>query len=288
MNNAAKIIIIIYLPWLISLILEFDSNISYFTAWLGSFFIFYITIFSSLAPYKRSKKHPFPVMKPLILIQLVFAGFMCCTSIFYFIEHIDSDTALISQCQRLSLLAHASLVTGMILKLIPNEYLQNSRTGPSMNLVLTICLLSFCFAKSLNYIPSFIQFKYPLQILSITSTVYLLVKGIATKKIIYAAIGMSMFSIQFIESTLTGFKEGIIIQILTLIFISFHYYKSLILILGSGFFLIALYILPTYTAVFRTESWINGNSLNSAREQAYQTFFNEENSQVIFENNWEF
>ena len=288
MSNAAKIIVIVYLPWLLSMIVEFDPDISYFAAWLGSFFIFYITIFSSLAPYKTSENNPLPVMKPLILVQLIFAGFMCCTSIFYFLEHIDSDTTLISQCQRLSLLAHASLVSGMILKLSPNDYLQNISIRPSMKLILTMCFLSFCFAKLLDYVPSFIQLKYPLQVLSITSTVYVLVKGIATQKIMYAAIAISMFSIQFIESTLTGFKEGIIIQILTLIFISFHYYRSLVLILGSGIFLIALYVLPTYTAVFRKESWINGNSMNSAREQAYQTFFNEESSQLIFENNWEF
>jgi hypothetical protein len=38
----------------------------------------------------------------------------------------------------------------------------------------------------------------------------------------------------------------------------------------------------------REKSWQNGNSTSSARDQAYQTFFNEENDQMILETNWKF
>jgi hypothetical protein len=288
MIGKAKSILLVYAPWLLSIMLELDPLLSFFTAWLGSFFIFYITIFSSLAPNRASTNVIITIMKPLILIQIIFAGFMCCTSIFYFIEHSEDELDLISQCQRLSLLAHCSLVSGITLAVKTKRPIIKNIFQPSLALILWICLLSFLSVKALNYLPSIIQFKYPLQVLSITTAVYLLVKGTAAKCIGYALIGLTMFSIHFIDSTLTGFKEGIIVQLLTLTFISIHYYRIPVLVIGTIVLLIALYILPTYTTVMREKSWIEGSSTLLAREQAYQTFFNEENDQLILENNWTF
>jgi hypothetical protein len=288
MSDKAKLILVIYMPWILAKIFSLDPIASFFIAWIGSFYIFYVTIFSSLAPFKTPGNGNVEVMKPIILVQLIFAGFMCCTSIFYFIEHVEEEAMLISQCQQLSLLAHSSLVVGIVLitKIENSEF--SVAYQPSLRLILSICALSFMTAKALDYLPSFIQFKFPLQVLSITTAVYLLVKGIAAKNISYALIGFAMFSIHFIESTLTGFKEGIIVQILTLIFVSFHFFKTFVLTLGAAVLLLALYILPTYTTVMREKSWQNGDSTSSARDQAYQTFFNEENDQMILETNWKF
>lgn len=41
-----KVLILIYLPWVIAIGAQVDPVISYFVAWLGSFFIFYWTLFS--------------------------------------------------------------------------------------------------------------------------------------------------------------------------------------------------------------------------------------------------
>jgi hypothetical protein len=289
MINKKKMIVLVYLPWVLSLILEFDPILSFLTAWIGSFFIFYITIFSMLAPLNLMESKTFPVMRPIILVQIIFAGFMCCTSVFYFIDHYgQGEVDLISQCQRFSLLAHSSLVTGMILMMKTEKNRVSKITTPDLSVILGICLLSYLSSKGLEYLPSLIQFKYPLNMLSITSAVYLLVKGISVQHFSYATAGLIMFGIHFIASTLTGYKEGIIVQIITLTFISFHYFRHLILVTAIPCLALALYVLPTYTLVMRAESWTNGKSAYSAREQAYQTFFNDESEQLIIENNWAF
>ena len=284
-----KIIFLIYLPWILSWVLQLDSHISFVVAWLGSFFIFYVTIFSPLSPLRRSDSKTILVMKPLVIIQLVFAGFMCCTSIFYFIDKYEEDANVISQCQRLSLLAHASLVSGLILLTKPPCLKQKkSEELLNFNVILGMCLLSYFFAKSLNYLPPLIQFKYPLQVLSINTATYLLVKKLSMVSVLHKIVGLSIFSLQFIESTLTGFKEGIIIQILTLAFLSFHFYPRVVLIALLPCMATALYILPTYTIVIRAEAWANGKTAPVARDEAYQTFFNEGTDQLIMGNNWTF
>jgi hypothetical protein len=288
MINKAPIILLIYLPWLLAHLFKFDPKLSFFTAWIGSFFIFYISISSSLAPLNTNKNFLIPVMKPIVLIQIIFAGFMCCTSIFYFLQHIDGAIETISECQRLSLLAHSSLVTGMILMIKNDNQSQSISFSPTLSLVSGICIIAYLSSKGLVYITPLIQFKYPLQLLSITTGVYVIIKGTAERHLVSSLIGVTMFSIHFIESTLTGFKEGIIVQILILAFVGFHYYRKFVLLTAVPALIIALYILPTYANIMRTESWTKGRPATSARTQAYQTFFAEENDHLIMENNYQF
>jgi hypothetical protein len=287
MINKKRIIFLVYLPWVLSQALNFDPILSFYTSWIGSFFIFYVTIFSSSAPINVTES-AVRVMQPIILIQLIFAGFMCCTSIFYFLDHAEDEVDLISQCQRLSLVGHSSLVTGIILMMRPEKSPNAKAAVPNLNLIMGICVASYLSSKSFEYLPSLIQFKYPLNVLSITSAVYLLVKGLSVQHFLYATAGLIMFSIHFIASTLTGYKEGIIVQIITLAFITFHYFRRIILVSAIPCLAVALYILPTYTLVMRAESWSNGKSAAFARERAYQTFFNDESDQLIIENNWAF
>ena len=288
MINKTPIILLIYVPWVLAHIFSFDPKLSFLTAWIGSFFIFYISIFSTIAPLKTTKSDGIPVMKPIILIQIIFAGFMCCTSIFYFLQHIDGDIEIISECQRLSLLAHCSLVTGMILMIKNENNIQSTSFRPTLRLVSWICVIAYLSSKGLVYITPIIQFKYPLQILSITTGIYVLIKGTAERNLASSLIGITMFSVHFIESTLTGFKEGIIVQILILVFVGFHYYRKFVLLTAIPALIIALYILPTYATIMRTESWTKGRPATSARTQAYQTFFAEENDHLIMENNYQF
>ena len=127
-----KVLILIYVPWFLAIITQLDPVISYFVAWGGSFYIFYLTLFSKVKFIPQDLPLTRQVMRPIVLIQLIFAGFMCCTSIFYFMDHMGYEyfnkvsiipfkanelTYYIAKCQRMSLLAHAALVTGMIVQI---------------------------------------------------------------------------------------------------------------------------------------------------------------------------
>jgi hypothetical protein len=129
MPSRAGILFLVYTPWVLAECLTLYPTVSYLISWLGSFMIFYLTLLSPVRFLSRDRPLQFQVLRPIVLIQLIFAGFMCCTSIFYFIDHFtqtpffnfwamnlqaDELTILVAKAQRISLLAHAALVTGII------------------------------------------------------------------------------------------------------------------------------------------------------------------------------
>lgn len=288
MRSTSSLISLIYLPLLLAEITGFYPTLSYTIAWLGSFLIFYLTLFSPFRHLSYDLPFHHQIMRPIVLIQLIFAGFMCCTSIFYFLAHLDSESlSNIAKCQRLALLAHSAIVTGMILLIKPTpqiKYKLNNQDG----LLYKLCILCYVVSASLNYVPELIQFKYSLSSISITCSAFLFIKGMVKRLITPLLFGGIPFGLNIISSTLTGFKESIIVNILLLGFLAFPYYKKTILILVIPCIYLLMYILPTFTSVIRTQSWLSGKPKEIAREEAYQTFFNENNEALININNREF
>ncbi|MHA4894687.1 exosortase Y-associated Wzy-like protein [Pedobacter sp. PWIIR3] len=279
---------LICIPWLLAMIFSDFPILSFLTAWSGSFYIFYITLFSRCSVYSVFSHDKIAYMQPIFMIQLIFAGFMCCTSIFYFIAHLDGDLLVIANCQRISLLGHISLVSGIMITL--NENKSSTTLYPKKFLwtLSKVCVVSLAVALSLDYIPGLIQLKYPLLVLSATCGSYLLIHGIYQRSFLFALFGTTIYITNFINSTLSGFKEGIIVQWLTIIFIALPIYKKSIIALGLPIACLFLYILPTYTIVIREQSWFKGKPRENAREQAYQTFFDDGNDEIIDQNNWKF
>ncbi|RZK76717.1 MAG: hypothetical protein EOO85_10650 [Pedobacter sp.] len=286
MKGRLPIIPLIYSPWLLSMSFSHNPILSFLTAWLGSFLIFYITIASPISPY--SKKLKDYIMRPLVLQQLIFAGFMCCTSIFYFIEHIGDDLTSVAKCQRLSLLGHASLATGILLSIKRRNAIQYIAAVTDIKLQLILCFSSLLISILLNYIPALLQFKYPLVVVSIISGALLLTKGIKKGEILLIISGSAVFFSTLTSILFTGFKEAILVQFIILSFNTFPYYKKTTLFLAIPIIYLLLYVLPTYTSIIRLQSWGNGKSEDIVVENASQTFFNEANDQLVLDNNWKF
>ncbi len=282
----------LYLPWLFAMAIQYYPVLSYFIAWAGSLFIFYLSISSV-----KNKQ----VMQPLILIQLIFAGFMCCSSIFYFLHHLDKlnyagyfldaaaneQTLLIAECQRYALLAHASLISGIISLRKPLIH-PHWQIRKDRNALIKIGLSTFLIAKILNYIPAIAQWSIPLSNISMACSAYMLVKGLSKRSLKDFVPGAVIFGSQLLSATLTGYKESLIIQFILLSFISFHKYPRAIIFISPVCMLLLLYILPTFTLIVRTQSWVLGKSSQEARLNAYQTFFDEQNEDQIMLNNWDF
>src|SRR5882757_3931176 len=79
-------LIALYIPWGLATLFNNDPVFSYLTAWLGSFFIFALTLTGWVKPLPSDLKFGEQLMRPLILVQIIFAGYMCCTSIFYLMD----------------------------------------------------------------------------------------------------------------------------------------------------------------------------------------------------------
>ena len=122
--------LVLFVPWAISLLLDADPVISYLIAWLGSFFIFYISLTGWVKPVPTDRSIPEQLMRPIFIIQIIFAGYMCCTSIFYFFNVLgyenfakiqtyfvidQNQLNLTALCQRYYCLAHASFVAGILM-----------------------------------------------------------------------------------------------------------------------------------------------------------------------------
>lgn len=289
--SRTKVLVPLYFPWALSSMVQYEPILSYLVAWTGSFFIFYLTIFSKVGWQSLDLPVKHQVMRPIILIQLVFAGFMCSTSIFYFADNIDGEfqkMQLIAECQRIALLAHAALVTGLILFIQPLPFIKYRSAKPLRKLLTKLCFSTLAASQLLDFLPVFVQFKYPLLAISGSSGSYLLIHGIRYKSIQYILSGSTVFGFNLLNASLTGYKEIIITQFITLAFLAFPYYRKAVTIMAIPVCYLLLYVLPTFTIVVRTQSWFNGKSKETARDQAFQTFFQDDMVTEINNNNREF
>ncbi|RZK52568.1 MAG: hypothetical protein EOO91_19115, partial [Pedobacter sp.] len=297
-----KVLILIYLPWVLSMIIQIDPVASYFVAWLGSFYIFYLTLFSRVKFIPLDFPLVKQVMRPIVIIQLIFAGFMCCTSIFYFMDHlgyeyfnkistipfqVNEQTYAIAKCQRLSLLAHAALVTGMVLKIRQFPVIKHQLNLNLDFFLIWLCVISYIIGGATARIGSISQFSYGLINISITCSALVLVRGMVQRKRGYMIFGGGLFAFNFVASTLTGYKESIIINVIIISFLMYPYYKRVILTLAIPTIYILLYILPTFANVIRTQSWYGQKSAEEARKEAFDAVLNS-GAPVIDETNWTF
>lgn len=302
--NRTQTILTFYIPVILSYFLVNSPIMSYLVAWFGSLFIFYITWFSPASYYRRDLPLYQQIMRPIFLTQFVFAGFMCTTSIFYFMDHIgyryfteinygaafkeSEQTALIAECQRLCLLGHAALVTG-ILVIIKADGLKikNEIAFKGQDFLIWLGVIVFGIGSICQIIPGLLQIALLLTTIGISCAALLFVKGIIYKNPTYLTIGASIFFVNFVHASLSGFKEPIIINVIILGCVFLPYYKKLILYLTLPTVYVLLYFLPTYNNTVR-QSWGGEISAEDAQTQAFDILKNSENEQQIQDNNWSF
>ena len=289
-----KIILPLYLPWVLSTLVQYYASLSYLIAWLGSFYIFYLTILSPLRFFSTDLPIAQQLMRPAVLIQLLFAGFMCCTSIFYFLDQIhqdpfntDGQISTTAECQRLLVLGHAAMLTGIKL-MIKRDILQHPLVSHNDTLLFKLAIISYAAGLSTNLEPMFAQLKQPLINIAISCSAYLLVQGLRHWRLLHLLFGGLIFGLQLFNATLTGYKESIIVNVVLIFFFAFPFFKKTVILLLIPTFYLLFHILPTFTTVIRTQSWLAGKSIETARENAYQTFFDDTKDTQISKNNHEF
>ncbi len=261
------LIILIFIPYALAWMVRSFPVFSYLMAWSGSFLIFYLTLVSPLRILPSDLSLRQQVMRPIVLIQLIFAGFMCCTSIFYFINHIqnnglpdhtlpfDDRTDLIARCQRLCLLGHASLCGGIILGMINQPRSSFHIVAPVHRLLYKLCSVPLVVAIILNHIPQIVQFRQPMLMLSLCGAVSLLLNGLLHRKPLRIIIGGGIYLFSAFQALFSGYKEGILIHILLLALIAYPYYKRIVISLALPGILVFCLALPTFTTAIRKYSW---------------------------------
>jgi hypothetical protein len=292
----------LYFPWILSEIFQSSPITSYFIAWTGTFLIFYYTLGRPMRMING--EHVFgKLMRPICLIQIVFAGFMCGTSIFFLLDHlgfqyfhdvntknfiVNAKTFQIAACQRYCVLGHASLCTGIIMVLKTDVAARYTFKRDPAELLVPICIISFLLGLLTNQIQAFLQLALMLATIAQFTAAVILVKGLQAKRIGMIAFGGIVFLTNLLSSGLTGYKEGVIVNLLLLAFLLFPYYKKAVFLFIIPLTGIVLYILPTLASAIRVQSWAGTDTAANATEDVYLMLLADDPHDQIKTTNWEF
>lgn len=309
MNNPLSIerYLILFMPWLLALLLWDHPLLSYLTAWMGSFFIFYMTLTGKVKALPDDRSIGGQLMRPIFLVQLIFAGYMCCTSIFYFLHVLGYvnfskphdffvpnvlNLKLTAQCQRYYCLAHASFVFGILVSMrypVVRKY-EYDKSALS-RLVFRMALLTFAMSYLLGFLSGLSQFAHQLNTLSFISGTLALAFAITDRKTSHIAACGLLYAFNFYHALLSGFKEPIILSVLILGIFLYPNFKRTVTFIFVPLLLMLFILLPTYNRIFREQAWAGNLSPAQATSLALKSAFNSEdesNHNGPDQSNWTF
>lgn len=294
-------IFVLFVPWLISLLFSADPVLSYLTAWLGSFFIFYWTLTGRVRAIPADLPVSEQLMRPLFLTQIIFAGYMASTSIFYFLEVLGytnftspplyflvdlNQLERVAICQRYYVLAHASFVTGILFFMnYPDRHRYAMKVTSPANFLLLVALVTLPLSTSFLLIPDLRQFYFQFNSLSFIAGTLALAFAIPKAKAGNILISSILYMSNFTQSLLSGFKEPIIISVLVLGIFLYPFYKKLVFITFIPILISLFIILPAYNQVFREQAWTEGENTKLASDAAIDAVLN---SEVEDTSTWDF
>jgi len=299
-TNKPERYLVLYLPWLLATIFDSDPSISYFIAWLGSFFIFYITLTGWVKPIPDDRSFSEQLMRPLFIMQIIFAGFMCCTSIFYYLDVIgytdfrktdaffltnQNRLMLTAQCQRYYCLGHAAFVSGILLFMnYPEKKKYSIEQDALANLLLRVALISFPISIAFLKIRGLSQFSIQFTSLSFIAGTLALAFAIPLKKSINTIICSILYLFNLYGAFLSGFKEPIIISLLVLAIFLYPNYKKIVITIFGPILFAAFIFLPAYVSNFRQNAWSGDADAEESSQIALDAALNNDTD----ESNWTF
>jgi hypothetical protein len=290
--------LVLYLPWGLASLFSSDAILSYYIAWLGSFLILFLSLSGWIKPIPADRRFGEQLMRPLFILQIIFAGYMCCTSIFYLLDTLGYENfkrtalnpiiskekvALIAQCQRYYCLGHAAFVTGILLFMKypkKKKYFVENRT--IADLLLKVAIIALPVANLFTRLPGLSQFSAQFSSLSFIAGTLALAFAIPLKKPVNTVICGVLFVVNFYQALTSGFKEPIIISIMVLGIFLYPNYKKLVTVIFLPLLLFCFMILPAYVNSFRQNVWSGDVDTDEAAQQSLDVALDKEND------NWDF
>ena len=301
-NNSIAKYALLFIPWILSLIFKDNPELSFLTAWAGSFFIFYMTLTGKIQLLPIDRPLSEQLMRPIFLVQIIFAGYTCCTSIFFFLSALGYENyqappssylvdhsmlVITAQCQRYYCLGHAAFATGILMYMrypIKQRFSYDKEQLPK--LLLLFALISFPLSEVFLRVPGLSQFYTQLNSLSFISGTLALAFAIPLKNVRNTVICVALFFFNFYQAVISGFKEPIIISIMVLGLFLYPSYKKLVIVTFIPLLLLLLFLLPTFNTVFRANAWSGDTNTDDATELALDATFN--NTAALGDANWQF
>lgn len=298
--------LVLYLPWAFSMVFRSDYALSFIIAWLGSFVIFYLTLTGWVRPLPKDLTIAEQLMRPILLVQIIFAGYMCCTSIFYFLNilgYVDfhkvsefylvdhEKLGLAAQCQRYYCLGHAAFVTGILVFMnYPDKQKYHIEKDKIANILFLTAFITLPLSYAFSNISGLAQFANQFLALSFIAGTLALAFAIPRKKIWNTLFCVILYFFNFYQSLISGYKEPIIISVLVLGIFLFPYYKKVVVLTFIPLLLLLFTLLPTYNRIFRERAWLGNADAGEASEYALDAALNgtATSEQSENESNWDF
>ena len=294
----------LYFPWLFSVIFRSDPELSYMIAWLGSFLIFFCSLSGWVRPLPKDLKPAEQLMRPIYLVQIIFAGYTCCTSIFYFYNVLgyedfhkisqfylvdNEKLALTAECQRYYCLGHAAFVTGILVAMKnPIKFSYRVDQNKVANLLYLLAIISLPVSIIFSNAPGLTQFSTQFSSLSFIAGTLALAFAIPLQKIWNTLVCLGLYFFNFYEALLSGYKEPIIISVLVLGIFLYPVYKKTVILVFLPALAILFIFLPTYNRIFRENAWSQDVSADQASELAFDAALGKGGDSGADETNWEF
>jgi len=275
---------VLYFPWILSLLFASSPQASYLIAWLGSFFIFYLTLSGWVKPLPDDLSMAEQLMRPILLVQIIFAGYTCCTSIFFYLNalgyqdfHKISKYYLIdyqllehtAQCQRYYCLGHAAFVTGILASMRypvkKKYYIEHEKIA---NLLFAAAIISFPVSIIFQKAPGLTQFSNQFSSLSFIAGTLALAFAIPQHKIWNTLVCIILYIFNFYQALISGYKEPIIISVMVLGIFLYPTYKRLVTVIFVPLLLAIFMLLPTYNRIFRQNAWAEDVNADEASQLA--------------------
>jgi len=304
-NNQAPLerIIVLFIPWALAMLFSGDPKLSYCVAWLGSFLIFFLTLTGWVKPLPTDRGIAEQLMRPIFMVQIIFAGYMACTSVFYFMdvlgyENFEKVTTTLmdndrlehtAQCQRYYCLAHASFASGILMfmnyETKSKYYISKEKLA---NLLMMFAVFSFPASILFTKVPGLSQFANQFSSLSFIAGTLALAFAIPLKKPGNTIICFIFYIFNFYQALTSGFKEPIIISVLVLGIFLYPNYKKIVIGIFVPTLLLLFMFLPTYNRIFRQNAWSGDASADEATQLALDAAINSANTGEEDDSNWGF
>ena len=302
-NQPVERFLVLYLPFGVSLLCQSDPVLSYFIAWFGTLLIFYLSLSGWLKPLPTDCSIAEQLMRPIFLVQIIFAGYMSFSSIFYFLNllgyedfHKVNNTyffvdqqkvALTALCQRYYVLGHAAFVTGVVVfmkyPVKKKYYIEQEKLA---NILFVTAIITLPVSVLFLRIPGLQQFYFQFSSLSFIAGTLALAFAIPLKKIWNTVFCVLLFMLNFYQALISGFKEPIIISVLVLGLFLYPNYKRTVILVFVPALLLLFVFLPTYNTVFRENNWAGDVDAEDAYKLALDATIKSEQSGD--DSNWGF
>ena len=294
--------ILLFIPWIFSLLLAGNPQLSFLIAWFGSIFNLVLVFTGTIKPLPNDLPLAKQLIRPVFLTQILFVGYTCLTSIFFYLDvlgyrnfekfdvyHIDmrvlEETAA---SQRLYILAHASYVLGLLsfmrYKINYNWKLNAVKFDANffLRMAILFSILKFIFI----FVPGLSQFAVKSSDIAYVSSIIALVTPGSKKSKQFYFVSVLVFTLNFIQVLFSGWKEPIIFTLIVLVAFLYPKYKRAVFIASAPAMMLIIFVLPSFNSLFREQVWTEGIESSIAASSAIDAIQSGEID--VYSDNWEF